>query len=131
MYKKVLNVVCCLALMAVVMLFSAVPVFAEEQESGSNVEEYPIWVGNSRVTSENAEDVFGDGTVKLEIADGKYTLTLNHADISQTSSYEWAGSTCIANILGVQNDPDLTIILIGENRLSNAEWSILLPVIAR
>ena len=126
MYKKVLNVVCCLALMAVVMLFSAVPVFAEEQESGSNVEEYPIWVGNSRVTSENAEDVFGDGTVKLEIADGKYTLTLNNADISQTSSYEWAGSTCIANILGVQNDLDLTIILIGENRLSNAEWSILL-----
>ena len=126
MNKKFLNMALCLMLMAVVMSLIAVPAFAAELGSDSTAEEYPLWVGSVQLTSENAADVFGDGTVRLEVADGKYTLTLENADISETSTHKFAGSEYSANIYSPQEELDLTIRLIGENRLSNAEMNIWL-----
>ena len=126
MNKKFLNMALCLMLMAVVMSLIAVPAFAAEQGTDSTAEEYPLWVGSVQVTSGNAADVLGDGTVRLEVADGKYTLTLENADISETSTHTFAGSTYSSNIYSPQEELDLTIKLIGENRLSNAEMSIWL-----
>lgn len=126
MNKRFLNMALRLMLMAVIMSLIAVPVFAAEQGSGSTVEEYPLWVGNVQVTSENADNVLGDGTVRLEVADGKYTLTLENAVISETSAHKWAGSTYSTNIYSPQEDLDLTVKLIGENTLRNAEASIWL-----
>ena len=128
MNKRFLNMALRLMLMAVVMSLIAVPAFAAEQGSDVTGETYPIWVGDEQVTSLNAADVFRDGTVKLESADGKYTLTLNNADITKTSNHEWAGPTPFsANIYCQEDGLDLTIILIGENKLSNAQMSIWLP----
>ena len=49
-------------------------------------EEYPLWVGKDRVTSENAGDVLGDGTVRFTPASGDdpAVLTLNGANITTT-----------------------------------------------
>ena len=126
MNKKFLNMALCLMLMAVVMSLIAVPAFAAELGSDSTAEEYPLWVGSVQVTSGNAADVLGDGTVRLEVADGKYTLTLENADISETSTHTFVGSTYSTNIYSPQEELDLTIKLIGENRLSNAERNIWL-----
>ena len=49
--------------------------YASEVKIG--VAEYPLWVGGVQVTSANQRDIFGDGTAKFEIIDGKNVLTLN------------------------------------------------------
>jgi hypothetical protein len=39
--------------------------------------QYPLWVGDEQVTDLNKGDIFGDGTAKFEIIDGRNVLTLN------------------------------------------------------
>ena len=47
-------------------------------------DEYPIWIGNTQLTSANANNVFGDGKVSFTPADGDdpAVLTLNGASIT-------------------------------------------------
>ena len=51
------------------------------------VVEYPLWVGNVQVTSANAGNVLGDGTVRFSLANGSdpATLTLNGLTLSTYS----------------------------------------------
>jgi hypothetical protein len=69
-------------------------------------DDYPLTIGNKQVTSANANNVFGDGTVSftLNASDASGTLTLNNATI--TGSVEWSGN-------------NLTIKLNGENSITN------------
>jgi len=51
---------------------------------GVGAQTYDLWIGNTQVTSENAGDVLGDGTVSFSESGGQeaaptYTLTLNGA----------------------------------------------------
>jgi len=48
-------------------------------EGGSTLVEYPVWLGGKQVTSENKDDVLGDGTVSYEPGDGTGTLTITTA----------------------------------------------------
>ena len=70
------------------------------------VTDYGIWVGTTNVTSENASNVTGDGTVTYD-ADTD-TLTLNNASITETGLYGYA----IGRYPG-----DLKIALIGKNTI--------------
>ncbi len=70
---------------------------------------YDIFVGSEVVTSENAEDVLGDGTVSFDFETN--TLTLNNASI-QGDSFEGLGTGIYA--FGT----DLTIELVGDNVVS-------------
>ena len=79
--------------------------------------EFPIWVGGTQVTKENADDVLGDGTVRFAVVDGKNILTLNNADI--TGTYKDESDTY--NICS--NSVDLEIELIGENKVGDGSAS--------
>jgi hypothetical protein len=92
-----------------------------------NVIEYPLWVGGNQVTSDNMDDVLKDGTVRFEAVDGKHILTLENADITESYRYEeFDNAYTTANIVTAYpvNDTELTIVLIGENKLSAAEYGI-------
>ena len=45
-------------------------------EAGSAIVEYPVWLGGTQVTSENMDDVLGDGTVSYTPGNGTGTLTI-------------------------------------------------------
>ncbi len=49
----------------------------------ADVKEYDLWVGGTRVTSSNKDDVLGDGTVSFDPE--RNILTLNNANISNSS----------------------------------------------
>ena len=66
---------------------------------------YNLYVGDKRVTTDNAGDVLGDGTVSYD--ERANTLTLNGASVSaQDMPY------------GIYAENDLTIVLEGENSVS-------------
>ena len=75
---------------------------------------YGLWVAGVKVTTRNSSDVLGDGTVSYE-GDGRTgTLTLNGADITE-SSYEDAEALIVSTI------DHLTINLVGENKIGMGE----------
>ncbi len=75
------------------------------------VEDYQLWIGGTSVTSENASDIFGDGTAKYD-ADTR-TLTLNGYSY-QNSGEDDEGRYDRSAI--VWEDPrTLNIVLKGEN----------------
>ena len=73
--------------------------------------DYGISVGNYRVTSNNATDIFGDGKASFTAASGNTpaTLTLNGVTIGTST----ANSSIISNL----EDEQLTINLLGTNKL--------------
>ena len=75
---------------------------------------YDLWVAGEKVTTRNQADILGDGTVSY-VGDGKTgVLTLNGADIPETSDPE-------AEALIVSTIDHLTINLVGENSLGMGE----------
>ncbi len=76
----------------------------------------PLWVGGVQVTSENAEDILGDGTAKYEGNGTAGTLTLTNANIT--------GNYSGANIYVNRTAMTLTISLVGENTLSGSSDGI-------
>lgn len=75
---------------------------------------YGVYVGNTEITSVNAADVLGDGTVSYDLS--SKTLTLDGVAISATSSQKYSsGSTYTANIFSPN---DLTLVLKGSSTLS-------------
>ena len=88
------------------------------------VQTMPIWVGGVQVTGDNADDVLSDGTVSFAITDGKNVLTLNNANITTYDTYSPFGFNYSMNIMSKETDYALTINLVGENRLSGAEYAI-------
>ncbi len=88
-------------------------------------EAYKIWIGDTRVTSANRIDVLGDGSVVF-LENGKAfdpylsgeTLVLNNVDLVNKgyTTYNLNGKSRKAVI---RMDYDLSIYLIGENRIGN------------
>lgn len=76
---------------------------------------YDIYVGGRRVTSNNQDDVFGDGTVAYayDYDRGIHTLTLNNADIDSFGRMN--GDT--AGIYSSYSEP-LYIELVGDNTIT-------------
>ena len=75
---------------------------------------YDVWVAGVKVTTRNAADILGDGTVSYA-HDGKSgTLTLRGANITE-SSHEDAEALIVSMI------DHLTINLVGENRIGMGE----------
>ena len=68
--------------------------------------EYPLWVGDTQVNDENADNVLGDGTVSYDIVTN--TLTLRNATITQGTHEESA----------ICGNSDLNIVLEGENTVN-------------
>lgn len=76
---------------------------------------YDIYVGGRRVTSNNQDDVFGDGTVAYayDYDRGVHTLTLNNADIDSYSCV----NVDTAGIYSSYSEP-LYIELVGDNTIT-------------
>lgn len=75
---------------------------------------YDLWVAGVKVTTRNSADILGDGTVSY-VGDGKSgTLTLNGADITESSNED-------AEAFIVSTIDSLTLNLVGENRIGMGE----------
>lgn len=69
------RLLCVLTILCLIFTMTPLGAFANTEPV-----KYNLWVGGVQVTSENADDVFGDGTVSF---DGKgYKLTLDNANIT-------------------------------------------------
>ncbi len=75
---------------------------------GVGAQEYALWIGDTQVTSANASNVLGDGTVSFSDSEG-YTLTLNGAAIT------------VPVKVGLTN---LTIYIRGNNTITTDETCI-------
>ena len=73
---------------------------------------YDLWVGGTQVTSENASDVFGNGTASFDKASN--TLTLSGASIADTYEFKpWYEAMIYSEL------PTLNIVLEGDNVLES------------
>lgn len=100
MKRKLLSIA---LIMLMVLGLGCVGVSAEES--------FTLTVNNVSVTAENAEDVFGDGTVSFDSS--TCTLTLSDAHICKKES-EDSPKNAVISAEGM----DLTIVLKGENTLT-------------
>lgn len=108
------------SLFLVVLMLVVLSVF-----STSAATAYDVWVGGVRVTSQNASNVLGNGTVSYNATSN--TLTLNNADIKGrviADDYLSAGIYAYGK--------DLTILFYGNNTVTdgggNNTWSMGLGV---
>ncbi|XME03980.1 hypothetical protein QYZ88_007315 [Lachnospiraceae bacterium C1.1] len=79
------------------------------------VTKYPLWVGETQVTSANANNIDGENKVSYDA--NTNTLTLNNANI--TSGYNEAGI-----YYNNTNRADLNIVLKGNNTISGSDIGI-------
>ncbi|WP_395547454.1 MULTISPECIES: S-layer homology domain-containing protein [unclassified Lacrimispora] len=83
---------------------------------------YDIWVGEVQVTSANASDVLGDGTVSYTPAGGgaAQTLSLKGAKIGAESQYRWDSTTVVSAkaYAAVYAKESLNVVLTGNNSLT-------------
>lgn len=80
----------------------------ESMPTLSDVQEFNLWIGDTAVTSANADNIFGDNFATAVYDATTSTLTLNNATISpedERPGIVYAGTE------------DLTIMLIGTNRI--------------
>lgn len=75
---------------------------------------YDLWVAGVKVTTRNQADILGDGTISY-VGDGKSgTLTLNGANITESSDPD-------AEAVIVSTIEHITINLVGENKIGMGE----------
>ena len=74
---------------------------------------YNLIVGDKIVTSDNAADIFGDGTASYDAESN--TLTLDNADI--TTDYEW--HTIAHNYASIFANGDLNLVVKGDNKITS------------
>ena len=67
---------------------------------------YPVWVGETRVTVQNKNDILGDGG-KAKYDPATKTLSLNNPSIKGTYISEKSGYTTVDNV--IYSDGDLTV----------------------
>ena len=99
---KIFRIVICV-LLAFTMIWSGFLGVAllSDRFRESVIEEYGLWVTNVRVTSDNAEDILGDGTVHYDAYDN--ILTFENALIESENTI-------------IYSVKDLNVRLIGENK---------------
>ena len=86
-----------------------------------NAVRYNLWVGGTQVTSANASDVFGDGTVKYN--DETKTLTLNNYTF-EGAGYDYQGNDSYrAGIYCENAGSELNLELIGTNTVKETYGS--------
>ena len=105
--KKTLSII--LSFVMIITALSALPFSAY-------AEDYGVWVGATQVTSSNADNVLGDGTVAYNAS--TKTLTLNNANIQ--TSYETGYGTA-----AIYTTDNLTVIGYGTVGNSNTAFGIL------
>lgn len=86
---RITGIFFCLALLIGIMILSA---------QTASAGDYNVWVKGVRVTTDNASDVLGDGTVSYDAADK--TLKLTNADLEVTSK-RMSISTTVPHIMPV------------------------------
>lgn len=96
---RILSIVLCLSLMAVCAPMTA---FA--------IEYYDVSVAGLTISSNNADDVFKDGTVSYDPVSN--TVTLNHANITSMAAAVSGRST---GVISEINDTKFNVELIGDN----------------
>lgn len=113
---RITGIFFCLALLIGIMILSV---------QTASADDYNVWVKGVRVTTDNASDVLGDGTVSYDAADK--TLKLTNADLEVTSKsdvYFYDGTTYYACIF---TDQDLTVSLSGNNVIDMSSATFLVP----
>ena len=106
--KYIISILLLLVALLTMTMFTACTSYDE------NYKIYDVWVAGVKVTTRNAADILGDGTVSYT-GDGKSgTLTLCGANITE-SSYEDAEGLIVSTI------DHLTINLVGENKIGMGE----------
>ena len=109
MKRRLFSILLTLALCLGLMPLGAVEVHAAE--------EYSLWIGNARVTSENAADVFGDGKVSYD-AESK-TLRLNNYSYSGEGIYNMHNGDTYEYGAIFSKLPSMTIVLNGNNMITH------------
>ena len=101
-----------LALLFVALLL--VPMFTACSSYDENYAIYELWVAGIKVTTRNQADILGDGTISY-VGDGKSgTLTLNGANITESSDLD-------TEAVIVSTIEHITINLVGENKIGMGE----------
>ena len=102
---------------SLVLLFVAlllVPMFTACSSYDENYAIYELWVAGVKVTTRNQADILGDGTISF-VGDGtSSTLTLNGANITESSDPN-------AEAVIVSTIEHITINLVGENKIGMGE----------
>ena len=94
------------------------PIVVSDTEAGLQtqaVTRYPIWIGNKQVTSKNAKNVLGNGTVSYNA--GTNTLTLKNAKLKGAYTVKSSSGTYLMGIR-VWQSKGLHIVLKGKNTIS-------------
>ena len=100
--------------LSVLVLLMLVTVFIACDSYDDDYEIYDLWVAGVKVTTRNQGDILGDGTVSYK-GDGKSgTLTLNGANIAQSSDED-------AEAIIISTLDMLTVNLVGENKIGMGE----------
>lgn len=104
--KRVFSII-----LSVILILSVLPL------SAFAVDYYNLWVGNVRVTSENASAITGEGiSGSISYDDATHTLTLENATIS--GAYQNYSTT-----YGIKAESELTVNAVGENTIISASPS--------
>jgi len=82
---------------------------------GGNNDRYNLWVGGVNVTTENASDIFDDGSVSF---DGDCNLILNNAEITGGDVVELPYVSMEYAVYFGCRDSDLSLKLLGNNTVS-------------
>lgn len=81
--------------------------------------QYPLWVDGTRITSGNASDVLGDGTVSYNAATN--ILTLNGANITGAYDYTYTSDSYTYTYkAGIYSSGDLTISVENDSTITGA-----------
>ncbi|MBA4689003.1 MAG: leucine-rich repeat protein [Candidatus Galacturonibacter soehngenii] len=83
---------------------------------------HDVWVDGVQVTSANASDVLGDGTVSYAPITGGTlpTLTLTNANI--TNAYEYDYNPFSKAVAGILVNGDLNLVLVGNNSIGGSSF---------
>ena len=90
---------------------------ADEAEDDTDSTAYKVWVGETRVTDDNKNDILGDGTASFDPASN--TLTLNNAVINKFSTEKDGVSSEGYNIYTEQ-----TLVITGSATLTSGKGGI-------
>lgn len=82
---------------------------------------YGVWVGGTEVTSANAANVLGNGTVSYDASTN--TLTLNNANITTVCDVFYRNGMW-GTVTGIRATGDITITLIGHNTIDLTSWNV-------
>lgn len=93
-----------------VILLLSLAVFSSCRSYDKNYAIYELWVGETKVTTRNQDDILGDGTVSYKGDGLSGVLTLDNASIAE----HVVPNSDAAIMSGI---PNLTISLVGENSI--------------